>query len=113
MNAIATILGMTFNNYQLMVFDNYFLWCELNSVNDNDLQTLLSSSSLHKWFMNQYSLLELQFYANNNDSDSKTITKNYVNNTIKIGEFYPPSFLVKKIRSTSRLTFSISKYKLN
>jgi len=113
MNAIATLLEMKEKAYHLMVFDTYYMWCELNSVNDNDTQRLLSNPLLHKWFMGQYSQLEIQFYADYKKLSSKQSSRNSYDNYVKkIGEYYPPKFLIKSIRKASRL-IQTSKYNLN
>lgn len=114
MNAIATLLEIKEKAYHLEVFDTYFMWCELNSVNDNDTQRLLASPLLHKWFMKQYNQLELQFYADYKKLSSPAASRESYNNHVKkIGEYYPPKFLIKSIRKTSRLLQTTPKYNLN
>lgn len=111
MNAIATILNLSEKEYQLEVFTNYFLWCELNAVNENDLQALLANAALHKWFMRQYTQLELQFYTQINTDNLSDVSKTYIEHTRKIGDYFPPRFLLKTIRSSMKSP--ISKHHLN
>lgn len=111
MKAIAAILGMKPNSYKMMVFDNYLAWCDLNSVNDNDLQALLSNASLHKWFMNIYNQLEVDFYAKYNGDKNQRINQ-YATATMKISEYYPPRMFLKSIRTASKKNIT-QKHNLN
>ena len=101
MNTIAAILKMTPKKYNLMVFDFYVFWCELNSDNKVELQVMLSNQQLYNWFMLQFEMLELAFYDKAASVNSMVaLDKIYMESTIVVGEYYPPRHLLKKIKKT-------------
>jgi len=105
MNIIAELLKMTSEKYNLMVFDFYIFWCELNSNNSKQLQSMLSNQLLYNWFISQFQMLELEFYdhvsnATNLNLSLKETSKIYQQTTIKIGNYYPPKQLLQKVRKT-------------
>lgn len=99
MNIIADILKMKPKKYGLMVFDFYVFWCELNSNNSKQMQSMLSNQALYNWFINQFERLELEFYDKVGSANMPLhkISKIYLETTQVIGERFPPKSLLKKV----------------
>jgi hypothetical protein len=54
-------LQMTASEYDDMVFKSYLRWCESVSLNAQELQKILANSSISRWYMTEYTKLEVEF----------------------------------------------------
>jgi len=78
--------------YENQLFENYFLWCNLNSYGDADFQKLLANAPLFRWWMVQYAELELQFIEDSAEyhghCDKHVLRSFYTETVIKISQYY-------------------------
>jgi hypothetical protein len=60
-NIIIDYLQLTTEQYNEIVFQNYWNWCLKYGKTPAHTQQLLACSTVNKWWMNEYSKLEVQF----------------------------------------------------
>ena len=91
-NTLLQLLDLPADTYENQIFENYFLWCNLNSFGDTDCQKLLANSSLFRWWMVQYTELEQQFIEDSAEyhgyCDKHLMRKFYTETVIKISQYY-------------------------
>lgn len=79
MKTITQKLNMTEAEYEDMIFNFYFRWCQDVTATERDFQAVLANSSINKWFLIELSKLEAKFQENTRRyEDSETvITRDY------------------------------------
>ena len=91
-NTLLLLLDMPADTYENQLFENYFLWCNLNSYNDTECQKLLANAPLFRWWHIQYAELEQQFIEDSAEYhgkfDKHVMRSFYTEIVIKIGWFY-------------------------
>lgn len=98
MKAIKEVLNIAQYQYDQLLIDHYIAWCGRRSVNDYQLQTMMSNQRLFNWFRNEYETLELAFY------DKLTAKKNiqpmslYTKVMSQILGFHPPISFINKVK---------------
>ena len=55
------ILNISEDAYELKVFHIYFKWCNVNSVDDRDFQSLIANSTMNRWFLENLIRIESEF----------------------------------------------------
>lgn len=58
---IHKLLQFSKQQYNKMVFDTWFYYCELKTHNQKSFQQLLANTAYFNWFMKEYKRLELEF----------------------------------------------------
>ncbi len=58
---IITILGMTSEQYEDIIWETYWNWCKKYATSENNCQSLLANAAVNRWFMLQYAKFEKQF----------------------------------------------------
>lgn len=91
-NTLLNLLDMPADMYENQLFENYFLWCNLNSYGDSDFQKLIANTPLFRWWMVQYSELEQQFIEDSAEyhghCDKNVMRSFYTEIVIKIRDYY-------------------------
>lgn len=104
---IVELLELSVEAYEAMILDNYLLWCNLNSHDDNDCQKLLTSPALFTWWLAQYASLEKKFiedaYPYFGKADKEVMRTLYTDFTIEIARYYSRP-LLKLARNQKPLT---------
>jgi len=103
---ILHVLEKTEEEYHQIKFNNFFTWCEINSVSNSDLQQLITSQKLYNWHNQQVSLLEEEFIEKCSNSKTLTATKielfnSWKDSMLRILEVYPKQILLQ-IRKAAR-----------
>lgn len=58
---IHKLLQYTKKQYNNLLFDTWFCYCQLNTHNQKTLQQLVANTAYFNWFMKEYRRLELEF----------------------------------------------------
>lgn len=61
MTTVTQKLAMTELDYEMMVFGFYGRWCESNSGNTRQYQTLLANAAINAWFLMELAKCEAEF----------------------------------------------------
>lgn len=61
MTTVIQKLAMTELNYEMMIFGFYGRWCESNSGNTRQYQTLLANAAINAWFLMELAKCEAEF----------------------------------------------------
>lgn len=70
---IATLLGLTLDGYEGLIFSTYNHWCARYSKNTLEYQNHLNNQKIFNWFQNQLSIYEKEFLL---DVESYQLSKN-------------------------------------
>lgn len=103
MKTIPEILNITPDHYeQRLLFNNYFLWCDLNAPADSAFQNLLANPTLFRWWLGEYQKLEYKFITDAGPylqvATRKELLQLYVETTIKIRDYYPKPLIEQAIK---------------
>lgn len=55
------ILGITEEQYEDKIFKHWFKWCEINSSDDSEFQSLIANAPLNKWWLVNLQRIEVEF----------------------------------------------------
>lgn len=106
-NRILHLLEMSPEIYETQVFNNYFLWCNLNSFDENDFQRLLANAVLFSWWHKQYRALEAEFVEEAaqyfGKAEKHVMRQFYTETVIKIKHIYSRP-LLKTARNQQPIT---------
>lgn len=112
MNIVLQLTSRTPDQYEMVVFDLWFKWCELNArhfepddpeMKPLEFQKLLAHAAINKWWRRELTKLERQFVADNVEAYS-----NYHHSTmrslwhVKVTEIMRiyPRVLIKKVQKS-------------
>lgn len=86
------ILKITEAAYELKVFHLYFKWCNINSVSDEDFQSLIASASMNRWFLGNLERIEKEFCEDATPyaglDNTKEISMLWLKHTMKLLLYY-------------------------
>ena len=106
-STLLQLLEMTSEMYDRHVLENYFLWCNLNSFDDQDCQKLLANAALFNWWYRQYSNLEQKFVEDACEyygkADKHVMRQLYTDFVIDIRRYYSKP-LLKTARNHKPIT---------
>jgi len=112
-NTIASVIGVNKYQYEIMVLDNYLLWCNLNAYDDSEVQLYMINKGLFKWWLFEYTALEDEFLEDIKPYRTVTahveLRKLYISKTIKIGK-YSPKELLHEIRKKQKKGIAAKAY---
>ncbi|MDB4157943.1 hypothetical protein N9609_00480 [bacterium] len=115
MNAIANILETTDEDYQLMVINHFALWCSTYSTSHQNLQSFVSNQKLLNWYQLQIKKLELVFYDKLSCKKRSTLEVRvlYFEVISEIAAYYPPKYLLQRLRKMNSKIIESTIYNLN
>jgi len=90
-NKIMDYLMISSEEYDEMILNTYWNWCDKWASSGSIFQSLVANASVNKWFLKQYALLEREFidlveYFPKKLNDAKF---NYQNSVVEIFNIYP------------------------
>ncbi len=87
------ILQITKEAYEMKVFHLYFKWCNLNSVSDEDFQTLIANRAINAWFLSSLARIETEFAEDAEPytglNEPMEISRLWLKHTMKLFLYYP------------------------
>lgn len=100
-NLLIQALQCTEHQLDMLVFDHYFLWCELNSYSDGDLQRIMANKQIEQWFQLEYKKCQAHFLKISKPyaklATKEEMEKLYNKEVSKIREYYPTT-LIRSVR---------------
>lgn len=89
---ITQLLKITPEVYDMVVFGNFMKWCNNFAKNDNEVQRLITSPALSKWWITEYHKLEQNFMEQalpyHNALTTQEMTKFYNEEMLQIHHFF-------------------------
>jgi hypothetical protein len=100
MKAISEILGWSSEKHQQHVLNTFFLWCDLNTTSDKEMQAMICNQRMWKWYNAKFSKLELIFYdqIGGQRLNKAALFECYNQATIQVRNYYPPCSILTKIK---------------
>lgn len=126
MKKIHQILGLSFADYEQLLFTNWMHWCESVSISPSEAAMIMVSASVNKWYIENYAECEALFlntikdYSHTAKVPNEIYRKCYDSCTQKMYNIFPKVLLaeakkreLKPIKKVEGIRVQIQTYCMN
>jgi hypothetical protein len=98
---IINLLQCKKHQFEMLVFEHYFLWCEIHSFSEGDLQRIMANKKIAHWFQIEYRKHQQTFInlviPYKNYCTKEDMERIYKQEVMAIRNYYPKS-LINSVR---------------